>query len=105
MKVQLRETKPTNLKELKDEIRKLWVLRMDDSEEIGQVHACQDPGGDWKRSKCYPLLEMYVKYMFTYVFFDKLKEKYFLLFTLTFSDQPAPNWVGHCTVHVLFLDD
>ena len=46
MKVQLRETKPTNLKELKDEIRKLWVLRMDDSEEIGQVHACQDPGGD-----------------------------------------------------------
>ena len=31
MKVQLRETKPTNLEELKDEIRKLWVLRMDNS--------------------------------------------------------------------------
>ena len=31
MKVQLKETHPTNLDELKDEIKKLWVLRMDDS--------------------------------------------------------------------------
>ena len=31
MKVQLRETKLTNLEELKVEIKKLWVLRMDDS--------------------------------------------------------------------------
>jgi hypothetical protein len=31
MKMQLKETHPTNLEEFKVEIKKLWVLRMDDS--------------------------------------------------------------------------
>jgi hypothetical protein len=30
MKVQLRESKATNLKELKEVVTKLWVLKMDD---------------------------------------------------------------------------
>ncbi len=30
MKVQLREFKATNLKELKEDVTKLWVLKMDD---------------------------------------------------------------------------
>jgi hypothetical protein len=47
MKMQLKETHPTNLEELKVEIKKLWVLRMDDSQYLKKlrVHAGQDPGG------------------------------------------------------------
>jgi hypothetical protein len=31
MKVQLKSTSPTNLEQLKEEILKLWVIRMEDS--------------------------------------------------------------------------
>jgi transposase len=34
MKMQLKETHPTNLEELKVEVKKLWVLRMDDSQYL-----------------------------------------------------------------------
>jgi hypothetical protein len=34
MKLQLKETHPNNLEELKVEIKKLWVLRMDDSQYL-----------------------------------------------------------------------
>jgi hypothetical protein len=34
MKMQLKETHPTNLEELKVEIKKLWVFRMDDSQYL-----------------------------------------------------------------------
>jgi hypothetical protein len=37
MKLQLKETHPTNLKELKVEIKKLWILRMDDSQYLKKL--------------------------------------------------------------------
>jgi transposase len=37
MKMQLKETHPTNLEELKVEIKKLWVLRMDDSQYLKKL--------------------------------------------------------------------
>ena len=46
MKVQLRETQPTNMEELKDEIRKLWVIRMDDSEESARIREVIERDGN-----------------------------------------------------------
>jgi hypothetical protein len=37
MKMQLKETHPTNLEELKVEIKKLWVLRMNDSQYLNKL--------------------------------------------------------------------
>jgi peroxiredoxin family protein len=37
MKMQLKETHPTNLEELKVEIKKQWVFRMDDSQYLKKL--------------------------------------------------------------------
>jgi hypothetical protein len=37
MKMEVKETHPTNLEELKVEIKKLWVLRMDDSQYLKKL--------------------------------------------------------------------
>jgi hypothetical protein len=62
MKMQLKETHPTNLEELKVEIKKLWVLRMDDSQYLKKLMESM-PDRIQERWKCHPLLEMYV-YMY-----------------------------------------
>ena len=70
-------------------------------EEICRVHAWQNPGADLRRWKRYPLLYMYVKYMWnicTHMYLLTKKQKInFSLFYLIFSHQPAPNCVADCT--------
>ncbi len=62
--MQLKETHPNNLKELKVEVKKLWVLRMDDSQYLKKLVESMPDGIQEviaiDTQNCHLLLEMYV---------------------------------------------